>query len=283
MHIKNSFNLTDILIGILAVLAIIFFIGVFFGLNEIWHNPILLKKSVIELVASFSNVLIALISIIILLINKKHNEKTIRQTNELIKQNEENLFIQLRYADAHRAINDLIKYIESTFGIYEQLVDLEKSNIPEKEEYLSPRAFLVMQFINIISNYELLIKLPVTLRVKIESGFIDFTGENFEILRDNTKFNKILEEKGFINDYESGFKIIRLNKPSKSIQNNIAYNKFIDEFNSVEDIEMNEVVYRYYYGFKNIKTEDFYNHFDNIHKELTTKSTAELILNDFLE
>lgn len=141
MDIKNSFNLTDILIGILAVLAIIFFIGVFFGLNEIWHDPILLKKSVIELVASFSNVLIALISIIILLINKKHNEKTIRQTNELIKQNEENLFIQLRYADAHRAINDLIKYIEATFGIYEQLVDLEKSNIPEKEEYLSPRHF----------------------------------------------------------------------------------------------------------------------------------------------
>lgn len=283
MDIKNSFNLTDILIGILAVLAIIFFIGVFFGLNEVWHNPILLKKSVIELVASFSNVLIALISIIILLINKKHNEKTIRQTNELIKQNEENLFIQLRYADAHRAINDLIKYIEATFGIYEQLVDLEKSNIPEKEEYLSPRAFLVMQFINIISNYELLIKLPVTLRVKIESGFLDFTGENFEILRDNTKFNKILEEKGFINDYESSFKIIRLNKLSKSIQNNIAYNKFIDEFNSTEDIEMNEVVFKYYYGFKNIKTEDFYNHFDNIHNELTTNSTAKLILNDFLE
>ena len=86
MDIKYSFNLTDILIGILAVLAIIFFIGVVFGLNEIWHNPILLKKSVIELVASFSNVLIALISIIILLINKKHNEKSIRQTNELIKQ-----------------------------------------------------------------------------------------------------------------------------------------------------------------------------------------------------
>ena len=107
MDIKNSFNLTDILIWILAMLAIIFFIGVFFGLNEIWHNPILLKKSAIELVASFSNVLIALISIIILLINKKHNEKTIRQTNELIKQNEENLFIQLRYADAHRARNYL--------------------------------------------------------------------------------------------------------------------------------------------------------------------------------
>lgn len=34
MDIKNSFNLTDILIGILAVLAIIFFIGVVFGLNE---------------------------------------------------------------------------------------------------------------------------------------------------------------------------------------------------------------------------------------------------------
>ena len=32
-----------------------------------------------------------------------------------------------------------------------------------------------------------------------------------------------------------------------------------------------------------IKTEDFYNHFGNIHEELTTKSTAELILNDFLE
>ena len=48
------------------------------------------------------------------------------------------------------------------------------------------------------------------------------------------------------------------------------------------DIEMNEDIFRYY-EFKNIKTEDFYNHFDNIHKELTTKSTAELILDDFLE
>ena len=128
MDIKNSFNLTDILIGILAVLAIIFFIGVVFGLNEIWHNPILLKKYV----------LIALISIIILLINKKHNEKTIRQTNELIKQNEENLFIQLRYADAHRAINDLIKYILNLHLVFMNNLLIWKNQIflKKKNTYL---------------------------------------------------------------------------------------------------------------------------------------------------
>ena len=153
-----------------------------------------------------------------------------------------------------------IRYIELSFGIYEQLIDLDKSNISEKEKYLSSRAFLVMQFINLISNYELLNELPYTLRIKIESGFLNFNGDNFEILRDKSKLKKILLEKCFINDYTSSFKIIKFNKSSKSLQNNITYNKFITEFNSQVDIEMKESVFKYYYEFKNIKTEDFYNH-----------------------
>ena len=137
---------------------------------------------------------------------------------------------------------------------------MDKSNISEKEKYLSSRAFLVMQFINLISNYELLNELPYTLRIKIESGFLNFNGDNFEILRDKSKLKKILLEKCFINDYTSSFKIIKFNKSSKSLQNNITYNKFITEFNSQVDIEMKESVFKYYYEFKNIKTEDFYNH-----------------------
>lgn len=225
---------------------------------------------------------IALFAIFITVLSTLYsNYKNDINIKKQMKKSEETLFIQLRFDDAKQGINDLIIYLESTLGLYDQLEKLNKSNIDAKEQYLSPRAFLVMQFINIISNYELLLKLPITLRTQIQTLIND--EYLFLNIKDDERFKNLLQEYGFENDYTHYFNIIKSKNPPKVIQNYLLYTKFISEFNNAPDYEMHESVFRYYYGFKKIKTKDFYNHFYDIYLELTTKSVENIILKDKIE
>lgn len=222
------------------------------------------------------------ITILSTLYSNYRNDLRIKQQ---MKENQESLFIQLRFDDAKIGLNDLIICLELTLGLYKQLLNLSETNIPEKDNYLTPRAFLVMQFINIISDYELMLKLPITFRTKLETTLINkYDENNSEKLKYDQKFNEILIENEYKNDYINQFNIITSNKyPKKVIQNYIKYKQFIKKFNRTEDIEMHETMFKYYYGFKKIKTEDFYNHFNNIYQELVTTSTEEIILKDKIE
>ena len=255
---KKSINSTNILIGICIAFIIIFSLGIICIFNKTIQNPELLDKSMITLAGTLSSLIVASVSLITLLMSRKNTLAT-------MKQSENNLFIQLRYEKAHRGINDLSILIDLTLGIYKQIQYLNKRDIPEKNEYLSPRSFLIIQFINIISNYELMLKLPITLRTKLETDLINKYDENAsKKINDDEKFSELLKELEFVNDYHEQYKIIKSSSPTYKIKNSIKYNQFIKEFNNYEDCEMHENMFMWYYGFKKIKTEDIFNHFNDI-------------------
>lgn len=122
----------------------------------------------------YSTLIVALVSFISISINTKYTQESLNQNIDLLNENKKDLFVQLRYADAKMGIDNLMVYLETTFGIYHQIVSLYNSNNPEKNKYLSHRAFLILQYINIISNEEMLFKLPSSLKTNIESKFEDF-------------------------------------------------------------------------------------------------------------
>lgn len=283
MELKKHFNLTNILIVICIFLIIYFSINMGSMFIEVKNNQTLTVESKLDAVSIYSTLIVLLVSIISLSISTKYTQVSLNQTNDLIEENKKDLFVQLRYADAKMAIDKLDVYLASTFGIYHQLVILHNSDNPEKRRYLSPRAFLVMQYINIISNDEMLFGLPITFKKDIESKFIDLDDDSIlDIIYDVPKFNELLESLGFVDDYQDCFNIIRSCEwPEKAIQNFFSYQCSIKEFNSHEDYELQESVFRYYYGLKNIKTEDLYKHFVDIYNTLNFHSIEELILRDY--
>ncbi|WP_295613434.1 hypothetical protein [uncultured Methanobrevibacter sp.] len=206
--------------------------------------------------AVYASLLMACISLISFLASVINN-------NIARKQSENFNFIQLRFIDAKEGINELMLFLQNTYLIYLQLQTLEKSNNPYKYQYLSPRAFLVMQFTSLCGDIVLLNKLPITLRYKIEYKFENMVNKNFK------------------DDYLDSYKIIFSDyAPNKAIRNYASYIKFINEFRTYGYPEQHEFVFRGYYGSKFIKTQDFYNHFKDIFIELCTHSVDELILKD---
>ena len=283
MDFKKYLNLTNILIVICLLLIIYFSINMGSLFVEINNNQTLTVGSKLDVLSIYSTLIVLLVSIISLSINTKYTQVSLNQTNDLIEENKKDRFVQLRYADAKMGIDKLKVYLESTFGIYHQLDNLHNSDNPEKIGYLSTRAFLVLQYINIISNDKMLFGLPITLKNDIESKFIDFCDESIlDTIYDVQKFNELLESLGFVDDYQDCFNIIKSKDfPEKAIQNFFSYQSSIIEFNSQDDYELQESVFRYYYGLKNIKTEDFYKHFEDIYNDLKFHSIEELILKDY--
>ena len=283
MGFKKYFNLTNFLIFICVCLIIYFSINMGSLFIEVKSNQTLTVESKLDAVSIYSTLIVLLVSIISLSINTRYTQISLNQTNDLIEENRKDLFVQLRYADAKMAMDKLDVYLASTFGVYHQLVLLHNSDNPEKGRYLSPRAFLVLQYINIISNDEMLFGLPITFKKDIESKFIDLgDGSILETIYDVQKFNELLGSLGFVDDYQDCFNIIKsMDWPEKAIQNFFSYQSSIKEFNSQEDYELQESVFRYYYGLKNIKTEDFYKHFVDIYNTLKFHSIGELILRDY--
>lgn len=166
MNFKKYFNSTNILMVMCIFLIIYFSINMGSLFIEVNNNQTLTVESKLDAVSIYSTLIVLLVSIISLSINTKYTQLSLNQTNDLIEENRKDLFVQLRYADTKMAFDKLDVYLASTFGIYHQLVILHNSHNPEKRRYLSPRAFLVVQYINIISNDEMLFGLPITFKRK---------------------------------------------------------------------------------------------------------------------
>lgn len=189
-------------------------------------------------------------------------------TNLIIRNNdnknrEKENFINLRFKEANTGINELILYLQITFVVYRQICKLYDSNNLDKCYYLSPRGFLVMQFTNLTSNYALLNKLPITLRVELEYEFNKRTATSLTSSYKNELYN--------IKNFDS-----KIN----SIRNNVAYKGFIDEFKNNPDYEQHDYFFSVYYESIDIETEEFYEHFKRIFDKLCSNSTQELILKD---
>lgn len=224
---------------------------IFLLLSEIFCTKIETDDKVI-----FTNLIIVTTSFIALIVNL-----IIRNNNN--KNREKENFINLRFKEANSGINELMLYLQITFTVYKQICTLYSSNNPDKCYYLSPRGFLVMQFTNLTSNYVLLNKLPITLRVELEYEF-------------NKRTTNILT----ISSRKELYKIKNFDSDINLIRNNIAYKRFIDEFKNNSDYEQHDYFFSVYYESTNIKTEEYYEHFKRIFDKLCSNSTQDLILKD---
>lgn len=109
------------------------------------------------------------ITLIGILINFKFNMDLMEYNNELFDENLNSRFLQLRYTHSKNAINLLKREIQITLLVYNYI----KTNVENKDvgiECLSGHAYLIMQFVNLISNPELMDDLPITLKGDFEKN-----------------------------------------------------------------------------------------------------------------
>lgn len=276
MNIKDYFTLNNIVIAICFIAIIIFAINLGYTLSDIYSTNSTLKTTdKLNITNIYSSLIVVLISIISLTVNTKYTIRSINQTDQTIKdnkkynekmlrQNDELLFIQLRFNDAKYGINRLMLFIQITQNISIQLEKLHSSDNKEKDKYLTNRGFLVMQFVNLTSDFELLDKLPGSLKQKIEN-----------------KFDERITIENIIDDSPIPLNLIHENRPNNAIRNSIEYIGYINQFKESKHPKQNEFAFRLYYGAKNIKTEEFYDHFDDILNEITQHTTEQLILKDY--
>ena len=175
--------------------------------------------------------------------------------------------LQLNYNDSKQAINKLKRELQMTLFLYNHIRKHVENTNNLNFECLSGRAFLVMQFINFISDLELLDNLPITLRGNFEKKFEDNLSSNPVA----TDFSKYLE-------------IIK-NSPTVDIQNlpfpyYIEYKEVIDKFKNSISKNQNEHMFFLYFESKNISEEDLFNHFEEVFNDLINNTIEDLILRD---
>lgn len=211
----------------------------------------------------YTSLIIGLISSIGLFINLMNNIQTKEQTNRLIQENINNRFIQLRFSETKRAIHDLVIFLQSSINVYYRIIDLYGHEKPNNSKVLTPRAFLIIQFINIISNTLILNDLPYSLRKFIENKFED-------------KLNPIFDESSeeminyMANEIGSSFSALDLDE----------YKEFIYQFFEIKNQNQNLIVFKYYYESPEITEKELLNHFNDILNILSSYTVEELILWD---
>lgn len=210
----------------------------------------------------FTTMIMALVSAITLTVSMKQNDKTNKNTNKLLEQNEKTRFIQLRYSHTKKARDDLLWLLSSTMHIYKQLKSFHKKN---KNEFsvgiMEPRDFLIMVFIMIISDKDLLDNLPVSFISEFEHKF----EERVDYLWGDKKDLFLI-----MNSY---YMFV-----AKAIPDYDNYKKFIMNFiNIIDDHNANFFVS---YQKSKISTEEFENHFNETINKFLNNTLEQIILED---
>lgn len=252
MDIKNI--IIYFLIGIMGILAVVSIVVIFF----------VCTSSDIKTV--FASLFMGSITLMGILINFKFNMDLMKYNNELFDENLNSRFLQLRYIHSKNAINLLKREIQITLLVYNYI----KTNIENKDvgiECLSGHAYIIMQFVNLISNPELMDDLPITLKGDFEKKFEKIVITN-PTYAPSLKYLAIIE-----------------NTPMYDIQNipfpyYIEYKQAIDNFNESEHIIQNKHVFSCYFESSGITEEDLFNHFTNVFNEIINNQIEDLILKD---
>lgn len=245
--------------SIFYLMIFVFIMGIFYCL----YNIFCVEFDNIAIKTIYASLIIGLISSIGLFINLINNIETKEQTNRLIQENVNNRFIQLRFNDSKRAIHDLIIFLQSSVNVYYRIIDLYGHEKHDNSKVLSPRAFLIIQFINIISNTLLLNDLPYSLRKFIENKFEDKLKPTFD--------GSSMEMIDFMsNEVGSSFSALDLDE----------YKEFIYQFFEIKNQNQNVIVFKYYYESPEITEEELLNHFNDILNILSSYTVEELILWD---
>ena len=184
----------------------------------------------------------------------------------LIDENLNTRYLQIMYKDSKSAINHLKIDLQITIDLYRFLKTSLDYNDCEID-ILSPHAFLVMQFINIISDCKLLDDLPILIRGNLEKKFSQ------ELLLEpeygpSSKYLKIME-----------------NTPSRGYDElpfhyYIEYKSFVDKFMNSNYLIQSKYLFSCYFESKNISEERLFNHYNEILNDLINNRIDELILRE---
>lgn len=142
-------------ISILVIFLIILLYSIFTNQNS-------------NLKTVFASLIIGIISFIGVIINFKNNEELKIQNNELMEQNIETRYLELRFKESKSAVFELNGFLKNTLYIYEKLKNLYNTNWEFKELYIPSYDFLVMQLTKINSNSLLMKNLPLYLQKELD-------------------------------------------------------------------------------------------------------------------
>ena len=178
----------DIYEGLIIFFIILILFLAFFIFDSIFFsNPDANKDIISSNITVYASLIVGLISAIGIIYSNKHTiesikltEKTLKnseislnQTNQLINQNEDSLFVQLRFHEVEKALYILMNELQLTLRIFDELLKLNSDKL-----CFDPRGFLLMQYINIVSDIDLLKDVPVKLRSELQYPFLGRLGPN---------------------------------------------------------------------------------------------------------
>lgn len=232
---------------------------IFYFIIQIYSNIHTNKGDILTVINTmYTSLILGGISLIAVIISSLNNKK-------ILEQNEKSRFIELRFKDTKNSIYYLKSFLWKTIVIHKQLSVFCKLNENIKSISLPPRSFLIMQFINLINDENLLKNLPISLSDELQNKF-----EDREL---NYGTNIPIEEDLYIS---SPKKDAHLN----FIKAKNEYFDFIKQFNENNFSEHKKNVFKAYI-LSDISEDEILLHFKDFCKHVTSKSIEELILEDF--
>lgn len=209
----------------------------------------------------FTTMIMALVSAITLTVSMKQNDKTNKNTNKLLEQNEKTRFIQLRYSHTKKARDDLLWILSSAMQIYGQLKNFHKTDTVFSPGVIEPRDFLIMIFILIISDKDLLNNLPVSSASEFQHKF-------------EGKVSYSRAYKHYLSSKMDTYYKFSI----KALSNHDDYKKFIRNFIDIMDDNVANIFVSYQNS--SISLEEFENHFNETINKFLNNKIEELIIED---
>lgn len=195
--------------------------------------------------------------------NIDYYEKTLKLTNESLNQNEEIMYVQLRFQDAKKSLYYLQNEINNAWTIYNELLELKP-----KEKFFDPRGFIIAQYTIWTYDLELFEHTPLGLKNKF------YSIPSKEYPEDHLNFNEYFDTLLSVQDSH-------LDKYKIDLKSYYEFNQFIKEFKE------NCISGRFIHSFKelynsNINAPTIINFLIQINSEINQRSVEDLIYEEKL-
>lgn len=281
MDFKKYLTKSNILIFVCSLMIVGLFLFICHNLIEAYTSTTLTPDTKLTASSTYASLIVALISIIGIVINteltkesikqtnenieenRRHNQKTINQTNRLIEQNEENRYIELRFKNAQNALLKLSEELQIALRIQYEL-----KNLKDEKLLFDSRGFLLMQYVNLIDDYALLNYVPLILRVNFDSIF-------------NNKIDKYVSDESEeyvceINSYNANNYDILIRE---KLIHFLEFENIVQKFNENCSSGNFKNKFRVYYS-SDITEEELENHVQNIIEEIEINKPEKHILDE---
>lgn len=282
MDYKNYLTKSNILIFVCVIIILLLILFIGHNLVGAYNNTTLSSDTKLTASSICGSLIVALISVIAIVINtdltKKsieqtnenieenriHNQKTINQTNELIEQNEENRYIQLRFENVQKSLIKLSHELQLTIVVYDELKKLNSEKL-----LFNPRGFILMQYVNLIENNELLDYVPLKLRVDFDSRFIKRINQNI--------IDDVVDD--YVREINSYNRCNYDNIVQENLKNNLEFEDVVNKFN--KNCSSNYFIQKFksYYS-SDIDGDELEKHMEDIIQEIEINKPEKHILDE---